>query len=289
VDLLEYLGKVKTLVQRHETPPSKSPTDHALFDAWTSILKPRAARMTRRLSNLMERRRWEVDATGRALHLKEEHWQDAVGDLGSLYTELAGALAQYRTFQPLITQTRPLFDPRPYDGPVGGQYDLYALERNLLGKLHGGGVVWAHELAAYNLLLDHVHRNLFLQAQAIADWEQRQVERQEQLQSMLTRIQMGLESRRQLLTLQMLSVRMVTAALQATEEDRLRSIWAELSEGDPNRVAAEGMINGMRVQRLSAQSHTEAPNSEYGTILRRWLRVRGDVLKLLRATSLPPK
>jgi hypothetical protein len=283
VDPLLYLAQVKALLQEHEVVPPRTETNHALYDAWQSILKSRAPRMTARVKNVMERRRWVFDpAAGTALHLDPGHWGEVIGDLGALYTELGGALGQYLHVQVNVTQTRPLHDPHPYVGPVAGQFALAALEKDFVKKLLTGQVIWATEVATYWSILGRVQTELALQAQRVAEWEARQERRREQLESMLADIAGGLQNKQQMLALQMLSVRMLAAALQVREEDRLRDAAGCAKEGTALCAQLQGVLNAMRVTRLTAESHVDPPVSEYGTLLRRWLRSRTEAEGLLR-------
>jgi hypothetical protein len=285
VDLFEYLDQVKKLLQEHERVPHHTETDHFLYDAWLAILQPRAARMTGRVKELMERRRWEFDETGAPKTLKPEHWNEAVGNLASLYTELAGAGRGYVDARLKIVQTRPLNDPHPYDGPVPGEWNLAALENQLVGKLNGGGVVWADEVAAYWILLGQVQRDLARQAESIRQWEERQQARQEQLEALVQRNQVGLEAKKQMLWLQMLTVRMLTAALQTREEDRLRTLWTAVPEAQRGGSTVQATLDQMRLLRLDAEKHAQPPASEYGSLLRKWLAQRGEAIKALGKTA----
>ena len=186
-----------------------------------------------------------------------------------------------------IVQTRPLNDPHPYDGPVPGEWNLAALENQLVGKLNQGGVVWADEVAAYWLLLGQVQRDLARQAEVIRQWEERQQARQDQLNSLVQRNQVGLEAKKQMLWLQMLTVRMLAAALQAREEDRLRALWSALPEAQRNASPAKGAFDQMRALRLDAEKHSQPPASEYGSLLRKWLVPRAEAIKALGTP--PPK
>jgi hypothetical protein len=281
-DLLVYLGHVRTLVSENVVPPRRTANDHGLYDTWGAILRPRAARILGRVKRLMEPGFWEFDPVdARAVHLKSTAWNTAIGELGSLYTELGGALEQYAQAKVTITQVRPDESRPPPIGPVSGELALAALETDLLRRARLGGVVWADEVYWYRHLLGRVQAALELRAEQIRRYEERQAEIEDEFTSLVTSIENGLAEKQQSLALQMLTVRSLAAAIQAREEERLNALVGKIPAGDV-RAASEKVLLGLRTSRLAAESHVEPPVSEYGAILRRWLKGQQDLLAALR-------
>jgi hypothetical protein len=289
-DLQVYLAHVRTLVSENMTPPRRTATDHGLYDAWAAILRPRAARIRARVSRLMEPGRWQLDpGDGRAAHVKPEVWGSTIAELGSLYVELGGALQQYQQAKVTITQVRPDNTQAPPTGPVPGEVALGTFEAELLARARAGEVVLPDEVAAYWHLLGRVQAALALREEQLRTYLQRQAEVQGELENLVSSIQSGLLERQQSLSLQMLTVRALTAALQAREEQRLADHVGALPAGD-DRKAADALLESLRGSRLAAEEHAQPPVSEYGVVLRRWLKAQQDLSVLLRkAAAAAPK
>ncbi|MHC5012513.1 MAG: hypothetical protein ACYTG6_16475 [Planctomycetota bacterium] len=285
VDVLAFLEDLETTLEAFLEPPEKTATNRALYDAWYAILRPRAARMLRRVKQIRKSRRWETDPAGeRPAHLKPEAWTTVIRELASLYAELGGALEQYegvdivltpRRWEPGISPPRP---PRIHW--IGlGLSELRRLEHEFRRRRHLGHIPWRREVYHYWDLARRIELQYELYDRRRREWEEAQAE----LEDLEQKIEGALRFRREVLSLQMLSVRTLTAALQTEEENRLRERIEALPADSTAREAAEPLARKLREARLDAEDHTGAP-AEYGAILRsRWLGARKRLLKMLDA------
>jgi hypothetical protein len=277
-DFLALLGELKDRLAEHEMPPPRTDRDHALHDAWSSILKPRAARMTARVRGLLKRSRWEFvveNGVERARRFLPKEWDGVVREMSMLYVELAGALEQYSRAK--VTLTTPLGAPAtpvpPYpQDPASTLAAIHSLEHDYWVRWRSGGVVVPLQLHGYWHLLGSLQAELIRREAAVARWK----EAVQRVEDALARIEMGFQFQRDALALEMLAVRSVVAALQAAEEERLRALVDQRPPGSDERAAGEAILVEMASGRLEAEGLTEPPVSNYGSILRsRWLRPRG--------------
>jgi hypothetical protein len=286
-DFLLLVRSLKERLAEHETPPAKTDRDHALHDAWTSILRPRAARMTARAKGLLLRKRWRFethDGVERAAGLLPGEWDAAIREMSMLYVELGGALEQYLHVK--VTLTTPLGDPgtpvppHPSGDPLDTQRAIEELERDFWARWSSGQVLFPEQLQQYWILLASLERELVRREEALRRWE----EAMRRVEDALARLSMGFQFQRENLKLEMLAVRSLVAALQAAEEDRLgREVAERLAPGTDARARAGELLVEMAAGRLAAEGLDEPPVSQYGSILRsRWLRPRAKLTGLLK-------
>ena len=285
LDLRSLVLTLMTPLEAQRTPPRKTASDHALFDAWTAILEPRLGRMLGRLKRIAEEPRWTPPGDGVRRMLKPEAWDVVLREVASLYAELGGALAQYERFQ--VSFTLPgglgLFGaqagpPDPYAQDRALER-LGALESHLTWKVALGQFVWSDELTWYWNLARHAELEMRRYQEDLARWE-RQVAAFEDLQS---RIAYGLSFQRQTLSMLMFGLRALVAGLQAGEEDRLRAVGLALPEGDAKRAEVERLLEELRTARNAAENHAGAQPSTWGSLLRqRWNGPRLRLRSLLK-------
>ncbi len=290
LDLRAFVLTLEGQLRELKTPPRKTPTDHALFDAWTSILEPRVSRMAARLKRIAEEPRW-THAPGGApgstgLILTPEAWDVVVREAASLYAELGGALEQYTRFRVSFTA------PAGFGllGPGAGVPDpsaqdralerLFSLESALEVKLASGQLIWTAELTWYWNLARRAELELRRFQEDLERW-QRQVAAFEDLQA---RVAYGLTFQRQSLRMLMFGVRSLLAALQAAEEDRLRVVVEALAPDHARRADAQALLAELRTARNAAEAHSGAQPSGWGTLLRqRWMGPRLRLRALIGA------
>lgn len=280
-DVLAYVRRLQKQIEGHAVPPPRSATDRALYDAWTAILKPRAARMAGRLKRLAAPKRWTYADGGNWIeHLDPGEWSRAVREMASLYTELGGALKQYDSFTVRY---------KPLPGAPAGPPDAFVLDRAIafLERMEAtfakrralGGVIWQDELRHYWTLVRHVDAELALYHQRLRKWEEAIAD----LEELQEKIFAGLEMKRRSLDLQMLSVRTLMSALQAAEEARLQRAVDDLPEEMRTEPAAR--LAALRGARRQAEGHRKEP-SRYGATLRqKWLIARRAVLSELKKAA----
>jgi hypothetical protein len=287
-DLHTFLDTLERQIERLRVAPTHTPADQALFDFWNSILSPRAPRMSGRIRNVAEKRRWVITPAGRAAHLQPAAWDTVVREVATLYTELDGALQQYRDVR--VKYTRPTTlgvvgqEPGPPDpnAPARALSNLESAEANLAQKVNQGQLVWMEEMVWYWSLLRSAEMEVQRYERDLERW-QRQVQAFEDLQA---RIAYGLSFQRQSLALQKFALRAFVAALQAAEEDRLRQIVAALPAGTPSRVAADALVADLRRARNAAENHDGPSASAWGALLRsKWMNPRKKLVDLLAAAE----
>ncbi len=295
-DLLVFLATLEAQVAALGRPPPRTPTDHGLYDAWKAILEPRAGRMAGRLRRLSEKPRWVRGPDGRVQHLQPASWDAAVRELAGLYTELDGALQQYRTVRITLTRPTSFGNVGPEPGPPDPTAPDRALERlessaaTLATKAASGQVIWAEEVVQYWNLLRTAEIEVERYARDLERWERLL----QQVSDLQARVAYGLSFQRRTLSLHKFALRAVTAALQAAEEDRLRGEAARLlPPGSPAAEQAAQLLEGLRGARNAAEAHGSGSAAQWGSLLRqRWLGPRARLVALLAAAvpaSQPPQ
>jgi hypothetical protein len=283
-DVFSFLSTFERQVGQLKSAPEHTTTDHALYDAWHAILAPRAGRMAGRVKTLSERARWVYAPDGRPLHLEPDNWETVVREVANLYTELDGALQQYKSVR--IDYVRPttmgLTPPEP--GPPDPDAQARALgrlesaESSLLSKVSTGQVIWVDEVLWYYALLRRAEAEAQKYEADLERWN-RQVQAFEDLRA---RTDYGLSFKRQTLSLLKFSLRALTSTLQVGEEDRLRKLVEPLPAGSEPRLAADRLLQDLRTARNAAESHGGAASAGWGSLLRsKWMTPRRRLLELL--------
>lgn len=292
VDFRDFLVKLRRSLAEYEIAPPRNNYDYAQHDAWKSILKPRAISMRRRAEKLMDQKYWVIDpATGHAVGVKPKYWNFVVREVAGLFSELGGALKQYHTVRLRITRPTGYgfmrHDPhRPgitYN-PWGG-FNRYPWGRGLRrrGWNPRGWIGWGGELTSYYGWWGRYNY-------AWSRWDRyyrfRRLARKK-VKELKERNEQAFEDRRLGITMQLLSVRALTATLMAIEENRIRLLIAKLPRGD--QMKALEWAETMRQARFEAERFESDRFSNWGGILRRkWLAPRTKLLKYLKKQGIDP-
>ncbi len=283
-DLLRYLEALGEQLAAHKQAPSRTRLNSGLYDAWSAILKPRAGAMAARLKNLQKERNW-TGGKGKPLHVRPAAWSTFTRELASLYTQLGGALRGYENFRPKIKRPVSSFrgDDRKPPGsgdPIIG-LDIAMLENQMVGNLRRGQPVTHTQLYSYYGMIEKYYAELERRREARRAWEEKQKRKKEKMDEIWSEVQMGIKFKKQSLQLQMISVRGLAGALQATEELRLQQLAAALPEGDTRGPALDALLKAMREKRQAAETFASSTTSKYGTLLRKWLASRKKASALL--------
>ena len=285
VDLRAVFAALRGQLALHQKAPTRGKYDRAAVDAWRSILKPRARRMTRRVEWLMAAERWlRPEAHGSWIYLAPNKWTRAVREIAALYTELGGAMNQYETVRVKITSplglgSKGVRKHNPHTGLPAGHLELLHLERNFDHRLRRGRPVWQHEIDYYWRLAHYVQAEIERREAARIAWEIEQAEREDELTKLHAGNQEHMERQRETLQFQMLSLRAIVATLQAAEENRIRNALAAW-KGDASLMnETHEMLEGMRDARLEARAFEAKAYAKYGSLLRlKWARARKNIL-----------
>jgi hypothetical protein len=291
-DVLAFVAVLERQVGALKVPPTRTATDHALYDAWHAILAPRAGRMASRIKTLGDKRRWVLSPSGLPLHLEPNQWETVVKELANLYVELDGALTQYNAVRvdyvrpTTMGLTPPEAGPPDPNAPERALARLESQEDALLGKVATGQCIWLDEVLWYYSLLRRAEAEVAKYEADLAHWEA-QVQK---FEDMRARHDYGLSFKRQTLQMLKFSLRALTAALQVGEEDRLRKVVEPLPAKDATRLAAEALLLDLRTARNSAESHRGASASGWGSLLRsKWMAPRRRLLELLEKAAADAK
>jgi hypothetical protein len=286
LDLQVFLGHLRESLAAYQEAPAQTKMDHALYDAWSAFLKPRAGRMVSRLRVLEDKRRWETAPDGfRFTHLKPAEWDRVVREVAGLYTELGGALEQYTQFRVKYVAPFVGLGGQPQGPPTTDDVErslrhLDVLEVELANRVKAGDVIYAEDVLAYWGLLARVEAETNLYQERLRKWE----DALQRTEDMRARVDAGIKIKKDSLRLHMLSLRALVAGLQAAEEDRLRALVVALPDGSKPRAEADGLLLRLRDARRKGEAYRESPHSKYGTILRQeWQQARSKLLSLLGA------
>ena len=283
-DPIEYLRSYRDWIQTHETPPPHTAMVHAQHDMWSGALKPKARRMTRRVETLMKRRYW-VPKDGAAERVKPESWSLFTREIAALGSELFGAWKQYGRANPrpvslgfgMIGYPRA---PRmgAYRGAPSRAVPMSAWRGGLTRRRAMG--VGRLEMRSYWNLMGGYNRAWEYSMLRRAEWSRRRRELIRKQKEFMAGEKAAANAVRDTLEQQMLSLQVLVAAMQAAEEHALRAEIGELPEGDILRDLAEQIVDKLREARLKAERYQGTSSSQWGTLLRSWVRVykAGDAL-----------
>lgn len=226
--------------------PRRSRAERAVYDAWAAVLKPRIKRMRAHAEWVADPRQWEFDAERYPEHLQPAAWSRVVREYAGLYTELAGAAAQY-------DHVRITWTPRVHFGIVRGRS-----RRVPEGK--------SKDRAK-------------MQAEAKEALEKARKAKMKAAQETLDEILKRLNVTRTLLEALVDETRHLVAALQADEEARLAARVDRMAEGSRPREQAEDLLVELAQGRLRAARYGTERASGWGGLLRStWLAPRARLV-----------
>ena len=302
-DPFAYLQSFRDWLQAHETPPPTTSHDTLLDRTWRSALKPRAARMRNRLDRLLERRYW-LPEDGTPERVKPDSWAVFIREIAALTTELNGAWKQYRSAREQVERGVPRDRLRPAGSYYGYAHPALvwrqsllareALIQHRLGSLGGlvvsggvslGGVTLggtAHIAPRPSPLVLTSYWNLMRRYREGWAWriahcyecEHRRLEAQRQrTEAYVAERQRLFDSTLHTLEQQQLSLRLLTAAMQAQEEKFLAEDLATLGTADELLDAHARILGELARKRVDAEQYRGDSAAAYGQLLRQWTRV----------------
>jgi hypothetical protein len=154
-NLPQWIGVLRQQLQRFETPPPTFPESRQLHDEWTTILKPRIARILQRLDNWQAEGKWAVVEGEAAPNiLRPSEWTNFVRDMAQLATELHGAWTQYGKIE-IRAKSGPPTSPQlwPRDIPFRLSYPWPTLYRSVLERQQAAANAGSYDGVSYWHLL----------------------------------------------------------------------------------------------------------------------------------------
>lgn len=285
-DPIEYLRSYRDWIAEHEKVPPRTDRDRALYDVWTAALKPRATRMRRRIDTLMKRKYW-LPETGQPERVNPKYWSKFTREIAGLGTELHGAWRGYDKAQiqdrkgiagTPATRTRApsYYGYRGYGWPAGRwRGGIHARQRL-------GGYYTGVEINSYRNLMNRYRRGWDWRIGHCNACERDRFELQKKKREYVADRKRVLDTTKATLEQQMLSLQLLAAAMQATEEHALYAELQELPEGHLLREPAESVLVALRDARLRAERYSGNSSAEYGQLLRGWIRAYKAGETLLR-------
>ena len=281
-DLIGYLAKMREQLAQFETPPPKTESVTALYDAWRKILKPRLPRMLRRIEKWEKPKRWEWARGERTPStIKPEQWTTFTRDMASLATELHGAYKQYGSVKvvPKALPYNRLSYPGlgssigyPYAQPYG-----WILDRQAAGVRLGRRASHSY----WNLMnrFSYSWNYNYLRRQA---WHRYWRQRRQATEKLFEDLKAELSSTRDTLGQTLLGMQVFMAAMQNAEEERLLGQCHSCRTDDESlRKMGEAALDGMETARLEAERFQGKSSAAYGTLLRKWLRAHKAAVKVM--------
>jgi hypothetical protein len=287
-NLLQWIGVLHQQVQRFETPPPTSPESRQLYDAWTTILKPRIARILQRLDTWKDPAKWAVvEGETAPSILKPSEWTNFVRDVAQLTTELHGAWLQYGKIE-IRQKAGPPVSPQLWPRDIPLAYPWGTLYRSVLDRQRAGsGPEWFDGVSYWHLLG---------RFRSVWDWTwerrlnwYRWLEARQEKAKFYAALDAELKATRDMLAQTLLGLQVFVGALQSAEENRMRSICSACRQSDATlREMAETALRDMRVARIEAEKYHGETYAKYGSLLRAWLRRQRAALGVLDVTNEPP-
>ncbi len=287
VDPIEYLRSYRDWIAENATPPPRTERDRGVYDVWTAHLKPRVGRMVKRVDTLMQRKYWEPEV-GTPQRVKPEAWSRFTREIAGLGTELHGAWKGYNKAQITdrrgmagvpATRTKP---PSHTAGYFGYGHPGLLWRGAVLGRQSVGDLGYGYELRSYRHLLDTYRRGWGWRRRHCSHCEIRRRELQKKKREYVAERKKLLHTTRDTLEQQMLSLQVLAAAMQAIEEDSLRKEMEELPRDHMLREPAVEVLTALRDARLKAERYSGTKSSEYGQLLRGWVRAYKAGMALLK-------
>lgn len=243
---------LRAALAKHQVPPARAKDNHALSDAWNSIMKPRVSQMLGIVDGWKDARRWEfVDDDDQPDRWRPNFWSGAVAAASRLYAALGGSLEQYGRVSIVWTKQ--------------GTFGFTALpaanvERETLGEAEASARRAAEEAARAARML--------------------------RAKEIVAAIQAGLDAKRTELAENAVALRTLMATLQRAEERRLWDMVDRLADRAEDRAQAESLLAAMRVGRVNAENFSGKSAAGYGSILQQqWLHARTDLVRLLEGAD----
>lgn len=269
VDPLEYLRSFREWIEQHEVAPPRTAKDDTLYSVWSSVLKPRAARMTRRIDTLLKRVYW-LPEVGTPERVNPKYWPRFTREIAALNAELIGAYRQYANVK--LEDRRVKRVRRSFWGYQGYGYPVSRWRGAVLGRqavVTGSG---ASEMYSYWNLMNVYQRGWRWRTRECHECEIHRRKLQEKLNEDIAEKRRLLETTRDTLQEQQLSLQLLAAAMQATEEHALRGQIEEMTEDHILYRPASDLMLVLRDARLEAERYQGDSTARYGQLLRGWLR-----------------
>lgn len=317
-DPFAYLTSFRDWLKKHLIPPPQTKSDKALYRIWKSVLDPRAARMLRRVNELLKRKHW-LPETGTPQRVKPESWKIFIRQMAGLTTELTGAWNGYKRARIRIKRGIPRNRLRPPGSYYGYAEPALVWRRGLLarsrlvhrrvgsaggvvvggsfkiggvrigGRVRVGGSVGATVRGAHlSPVVLHSYWNLMQRYRAGWNWRirhcyecerRRQEAQKKKLEDFIAERQRVFDTTRDTLEQQILSLRVLAAAMQAQEEHNLAEDLAQLGESDDVLEANENSLIALAQARLEAEQYAGDSSAAYGQLLRAWTRNYNKTIK----------
>lgn len=314
-DPFSYLESFRDWLKKHEIPPPKTKNDTALYQIWKAALYPRAARMRRRIDKLLKRKHWLPEG-GTPERVKPASWSRFIREMAGLTTELTGAWNQYQRARIRIKRGIPRERVRPLGSYYGYAESAGVWRRGLLARgrvvqrrvgVAGGVVVGGSTTvggvriggsirvgARLSPVVLHSYWNLMNRYRAgwrwrirhCVDCEQRRTEEQKKkLEDYIAERQRVFDTTRDTLEQQILSLRLLAAAMQAQEEHYLGDDLAVLGRSEEMLEANEKVLLDLARARLEAEQYSGESSAAYGQLLRGWTRNYNKAIKRLEKAA----
>lgn len=302
-DPFAYLQSFREWLQGHENPPPSTRSDTLLTRTWRAALKPRAARMRARIDRLLQRRHW-LPEYGTPERVRPESWATFNREIAALTTELNGAWKQYQSARDKAKRGIPRERRRPRGSYYGYAEPALLWRRSLLAREalirqrigSVGGLVLSGSTSIGGVRVGGTVRiaprpsplvltsywNLMRRYRAGWAWRiahcyecerRRREEQQKKAEEYVAERQRLFDSTLHTLEQQLLSTRLLIAAMQAQEEKYLAEDLAALGTDDAVLDANEKTLGQLASRRVEAEQYRGGSSAAYGQLLRQWTRV----------------
>jgi hypothetical protein len=289
-NLPQWIGVLRQQLQRFETPPPTFPESRQLHDEWTTILKPRIARILQRLDNWQAEGKWAVVEGEAAPNiLRPSEWTNFVRDMAQLATELHGAWTQYGKIE-IRAKSGPPTSPQlwPRDIPFRLSYPWPTLYRSVLERQQAAANAGSYDGVSYWHLLGRFRHVWDWTWERRLNWY-RWLEQQQAKAKFYAAQQAELNATRDMLSQTLLGLQVFIGALQNAEETRMHSICTACRQSDATlREMAETALRDMAIARVEAERYHGDSYAKYGSLLRAWLRRHRAAIGVLDVTADEP-
>ncbi|MDJ0520850.1 MAG: hypothetical protein QNJ90_02115 [Planctomycetota bacterium] len=314
-DPYAYLRSFQKWLREHERPPPRTRNDTALYDIWRAALRPRASRMRMRIDKLLRRGNW-LPETGAPERVKPAAWAMFIREVAALTTELTGAWNQYKRARIKIKRGIPAERVRPVGHYYGYAHPAIVWRRGLLARgaivrtrvgTSGGLVIGGSTrvggvriggtvrigvprpsplvLTSYWNLMRRYRLGWGWRLEHCATCEARREAEQaarKKLKDYIAQRQALFDSTTHTLEQQILSTRLLIAAMQAQEEHYLAEELATLGDTEDVLRANAAALQFLADKRLAAEQYDGDSAAAYGQLLRQWTRGHTKAVKDLQ-------